>query len=79
MNDTLKKQLFQAAPILYKIAGKSPEWKIDASDDLFPFLQELSLEIEKQTIHNELHKQIANTIPDFDKEKFEMFFKSSDK
>ena len=39
----------------------------------------ISLEIEKQTIHNELHKQIANTIPDFDKEKFEMFFKSSDK
>ena len=47
MNENLKKQLFQAAPILYKIAGKSPEWKIDASDDLFPFLQELSLEIEK--------------------------------
>jgi len=47
MNETLKQQLFQAAPILYKIAGKSPEWKIEASDDLFPFLLELSLEIEK--------------------------------
>ena len=47
MNDTLKKQLVRAAPILYKIAGKSPEWKIEASNDLFPFLQELSLEIEK--------------------------------
>ena len=47
MNENLKKRLFQAAPILYEIAGKSPEWKIEAPDDLFPFLLELSLEIEK--------------------------------
>ena len=39
----------------------------------------ISLEIDKQTIHYELYKQIANTIPDFDKDKFETFFKSSDK
>ena len=47
MNEILKKQLFQAAPILYEIAAKSPEWKVETPDDLFPFLHELSLEIEK--------------------------------
>lgn len=39
----------------------------------------ISLEIDRQTIHNELYKQIADTFPDLDIEKFEMFFKSSDK
>ncbi len=37
----------------------------------------ISLEIDRQTINKELYIQIANTIPNFDKEKFEMFFKSS--
>ena len=39
----------------------------------------ISLEIDRQTMHYEIFKQIANTIPDFDKDKFEMFFKSLDK
>ena len=47
MNTELQNQLFQAAPILYAMVLKSPAWKIGASDDLFPFLNELSLEIEK--------------------------------
>ena len=47
MNTELQRQLFQTAPILYAMALKSPAWKIGASDDLFPFLNELSLEIEK--------------------------------
>ena len=47
MKTELQRQLFQAAPILYAMAIKSPAWKIGASDDLFPFLNELSLEIEK--------------------------------
>ena len=47
MNAELQNQLFQTAPILYAIAQKSPAWKIGASDDLFPFLNELSFEIEK--------------------------------
>ena len=47
MNTELQNQLFQVAPILYAMALNSPAWKIGASDDLFPFLNELSLEIEK--------------------------------
>ena len=47
MNTELQNQLFQAAPILYAMVLKSPAWKIGAPDDLFPFLNELSLEIEK--------------------------------
>ena len=47
MNSELQNQLYQIAPILYEMAKRSPEWKIDAPDDLFPFLKELSLKIEK--------------------------------
>ena len=39
----------------------------------------VSLEIDRQNIHNELYKHIANTIPDLDQDKFEMFLKSSNK
>ena len=47
MNAEQQRQLFQAAPILYAMVLKSPAWKIGTPDDLFPFLNELSLEIEK--------------------------------
>lgn len=47
MNSELQNQLYEVAPILYEMAMRSPEWKIDVPDDLFPFLKELSLKIEK--------------------------------
>ena len=47
MKPELQNQLYQDAPHLYKTAMKSPTWKIDAPDDLFPFLKELSQDIEK--------------------------------
>ncbi len=47
MNSELQNQLYQLAPTLYEMAKNCPEWKIDVTDDLFPFLKELSLEIER--------------------------------
>ena len=47
MKTELQHKLYEAAPILYGMALKSPEWKIGLPDDLFPFLFELSVRIEK--------------------------------
>ena len=47
MKTELLNKLYEAAPILYGMALKSPEWKIGLPDDLFPFLFELSAQIEK--------------------------------
>jgi len=47
MKTELQHKLYEAAPILYGMATKSPEWKIGLPDDLFPFLFELSVQIEK--------------------------------
>ncbi len=47
MKTELLHKLYEAAPILYGMALKSPEWKIGLPDDLFPFLFELSAQIEK--------------------------------
>ena len=47
MKTELLHKLYEAAPILYGMALKSPEWKIGLPDDLFPFLFELSVQIEK--------------------------------
>ena len=47
MKKEFQQQLYDAAPILYGLAKDSPLWKISASDDLFPFLLELSMAIEK--------------------------------
>lgn len=47
MKAELQRQLYEAAPVLYGLARESPEWKIGLPDDLFPFLYELSVSIEK--------------------------------
>ena len=47
MKTELQQQLYEAAPVLYGLARESPAWKIALPDDLFPFLFELSVGIEK--------------------------------
>lgn len=47
MKTELLHKLYEVAPILYGMVLKSPEWKIGLPDDLFPFLFELSVQIEK--------------------------------
>ncbi|MBQ9502403.1 MAG: hypothetical protein IJU70_09630 [Lentisphaeria bacterium] len=47
MKPELQQQLYEAAPLLYETASKSPAWKVELPDDLFPFLLELSQGIEK--------------------------------
>lgn len=47
MKKELQQQLYETAPVLYGLVKDSPLWKISASDDLFPFLLELSTAIEK--------------------------------
>ncbi len=47
MKTELQQQLYEAAPVLYTLAKESPAWKIALPDDLFPFLLELSVAIEK--------------------------------
>ena len=47
MSPELQKQLFDAAPLLFRQAAAAPRWKIDAPDDLYPFLSELAAAVEK--------------------------------
>lgn len=47
MSPELQKQLFEAAPLLFRQAMTAPKWKIGAPDDLYPFLTELAAAIEK--------------------------------
>ena len=47
MKAELQQQLYEAAPTLYVLARESPAWKIALPDDLFPFVLELSVGIEK--------------------------------
>ena len=47
MKPELQQQLFESAPLLFGLAAAAPQWKIDATDDLYPFLAELVASIEK--------------------------------
>ena len=47
MTDNVQKQLFDAAPLLFRQAAAAPKWKIDAPDDLYPILAELAAAVEK--------------------------------
>ena len=47
MSPELQKQLFDAAPLLFRQAAAAPKWKIDAPDDLYPFLSKLAAAVEK--------------------------------
>ena len=47
MRPELQSQLFDAAPLLFRQAASAPKWKIDAPDDLYPFLSELAAAVEK--------------------------------
>ena len=47
MSPELQKQLFDAAPLMFRQAAAAPKWKIDAPDDLYPFLSELAAAVEK--------------------------------
>ena len=47
MKPALQQQLFESAPLLFTLAAAAPKWKIDAPDDLYPFLSELVAAVEK--------------------------------
>ena len=47
MNPELQARLFADAPLLFGQAAAAPGWKIDAPDDLYPFLAELAAGVEK--------------------------------
>ena len=47
MNPELQARLFADAPLLFGQAAAAPGWKIDAPDDLYPFLAELAAAVEK--------------------------------
>lgn len=47
MRPELQKNLFETAPLLFRQAAAAPRWKIDAPDDLYPFIAELAAAVEK--------------------------------
>ena len=47
MRTELQKQLFGIAPLMFAQAANAPGWKIDAPDDLYPFIAELAAAVEK--------------------------------
>jgi len=47
MSPELQKQLFEIAPLAFRQVAEAPRWKIDAPDDLYPFLAELAAAVEK--------------------------------
>ena len=47
MRPLLQKELFTVAPHLFLQASVAPDWKIDAPDDLYPFILELAESVEK--------------------------------
>ena len=47
MSPELQKQLFDAAPLMFRQTAVAPKWKIGAPDDLYPFLSELAAAVEK--------------------------------
>ena len=47
MRTLLQKELFTVAPHLFLQASVAPDWKIDAPDDLYPFILELAEAVEK--------------------------------
>ena len=47
MRAELLKKLFETAPLTFGQAAAAPGWRIDAPDDLYPFLAELFAAVEK--------------------------------
>ncbi len=47
MKAELQQKLFADAPLLFRQVATVPKWKVEAPDDLFPFLAELVASIEK--------------------------------
>ena len=47
MRPELQKQLIEIAPLTFRQVSDAPRWKIGAPDDLYPFLADLAVAVEK--------------------------------